>query len=70
MSTPTFIDATPKVYGIQARTSTRMDGTFDIISIEAETYTSWAEATCRAMELEYAARHQRHNGRTIQYDVF
>lgn len=59
-----------QVYGIQARTSTRMDGTFDIISIEAETFDSWVEAMCRAMELEAAARGRLHNGRTIQYDVF
>lgn len=57
-------------YGIQARTSTRMDGTFDIISIEPETFDSWTEAMCRAMELEDAARGRTYNGRTIQYDVF
>lgn len=57
-------------YGTQARTSTRMDGTFDIISIEPETFDSWTDATIRAMELEDAARGRLHNGRTIQYDVF
>ena len=57
-------------YGIRARTSIRMDGTFDIISIEADTFDSWTAAMIRAMELEDAARGRTYNGRTIQYDVF
>jgi hypothetical protein len=56
-------------WSIQARTSTRMDGTFDIIGTEPETFGSWTEAMCRAMELEAAARGSLHNGRRIQYDV-
>lgn len=56
-------------YRIIARTSIRMDGTRDIIGTEAEIFDNWTDATCRAMTLEYEARHQRHNGRTIQYDA-
>lgn len=62
--------ARPQQWGIQARTSTRMDGTFDIIGIEPETYDTWTAAMNRAMQLEDAARGRTHNGRTIQYDVF
>lgn len=56
-------------YRIIARTSIRMDGTRDIIGTEAETFDNWSAATCRAMELEYEARHRRHNGRIVQYDA-
>lgn len=57
-------------YGIQKRTSTRIDGTFEIIAIEDETFESWTDATCRAMELEAAALGKTHNGRAIEYHVF
>lgn len=30
---------------------------------------SWAALGCRAMELEYAARAERHNGKAIVFDV-
>lgn len=56
-------------YRIIARTSIRMDGTRDIIGLEAETFDNWTAATCRAMELEYEARGRLHNGRAIQYDA-
>lgn len=54
---------------IHKRTSTRMDGTFDLIEVLAETFDSWTDAMIRAMELEAADRGKLHNGRSIQYDV-
>lgn len=56
-------------YIIHKRTSTRMDGTFDLIAVMPETYTSWTEATVAAMALEAADLGKTHNGRTIEYHV-
>ena len=61
--------ATERNYIIHKRTSVRMDGTFDLIAVMPETFTSWTDATVRAMELEAADRGQTHNGRTIEYHV-
>lgn len=54
---------------IHKRTSTRMDGTFDLIEVLAETFNDLTAATLRAMDLEAADRGKLHNGRSIQYDV-
>ena len=59
----------PRSFIIHKRTSTRMDGTFDLIAVMPDTFTSWSEATCRAMELEAADRGKTYNGRTIEYHV-
>jgi hypothetical protein len=57
------------MYLIHKRTSTRMDGTFDLIEVLAETFDNWTAATLRAMDLEAADRGKLYHGRSIQYDV-
>lgn len=57
------------MYLIHKRTSTRMDGTFDLIEVLAETFNDLTAATLRAMDLEAADRGKLHHGRSIQYDV-
>lgn len=60
---------TDRTYIIHKRTSIRMDGTFDLIEVMADTFTSWTEATVHAMALEAADLGKTHNGRTIEYHV-
>jgi hypothetical protein len=57
------------MYLIHKRTSTRMDGTFDLIEVLAETFDDLTAATLRAMDLEAADRGKTYHGRSIQYDV-